>query len=137
MDAFDPRHNSMMFMTVGNHMHCFDGERSWTFVPGQGRVDGYVPDPDYVEPEVLLDGCAAPDGVKRKLFKFKVMHCGWECDDDGWVVEMKDGSKALVMSSHNHLYVAEPADLEKKIAEYEKVLGASRKALKLLSRPPE
>jgi hypothetical protein len=69
---------------------------------------------------------------KRTLLTFPVLWAGWECDDEGWVVELKDGSRALVMSSHCHESIVEPGRLQEKIAEYEEAAHASKKALALL-----
>lgn len=71
-------------------------------------------------------------GYKRTLHSFKVLWAGWECDEDGWVVEMKDGSRALILSSHMAPYVAEPSELVEKLAEYDKVVTDTNAALDLL-----
>jgi hypothetical protein len=118
---------------VGKHVHIWQNDAWHTALPGGGIVAGIIPDSDYEQPKVLLDGRAAPEGVKRALFQFKVMHCGWECDEDGWVVEMDDGSRALVLMNHMHLYVAEPSELSEKLAEYERVAADTNKALSMLS----
>lgn len=123
-----------MMMQRGAHFHFTRGDQWFTTAPDGTTLAGYIPDPDYKEPKVLIDGRAAPEGVKRKLFAFKVMHCGWECDEDGWVVEMEDGSRALVLMNHMSLYVAKPSELRKKLTEYKKVAAATEKALAMVTR---
>lgn len=66
------------------------------------------------------------------LFEFPVLYAGWEMDDKGYVVQANDGTVMLVMSSHGRLAVADAADIEEKITEYQTAIDASRKALSLL-----
>jgi hypothetical protein len=92
--------DDLIITARGTHTHFYRDGEWFTGLPGGVILRGYVPDLHYIEPKVLLDGKRAPEGVKQGLFQFTVLHAGWECDDKGWVVEMEDGSKALVLSSH-------------------------------------
>lgn len=82
--------------------------------------------------EKIRDTGSIPN-YKRTLFHFKVMFSGWECDDDAWVVELKDGSRALVTTSHCSAYVAKPAEFAEKLEEYAKVVSDTQKALEMLA----
>lgn len=74
-------------------------------------------------------------GFKRTLFHFKVLHEGWEMDNDAWVVELKDGSRTLVSTSHGGTYVTQADFFEDKVAEYRSVLAATEQALAMATKP--
>lgn len=82
--------------------------------------------------EKIRDTNSVPN-YRRTLFHFKVMHCGWECDEDAWVVELKDGSRALVTTSHCSTYVASADEFKEKLGEYEAVAASTRKALEMVA----
>lgn len=81
--------------------------------------------------ETIRDTDSIPN-YKRTLFHFKVMYSGWECDDDAWVVELKDGSRALVTTTHCSTYVAETGEFEEKLEKYAKVVSDTQKALAMV-----
>jgi len=72
-------------------------------------------------------------GFKLILHHFKVLHDGWEMDNDAWVVERQDGSRAIVTTNHGGTYVAEPKEFEDKAAEYRSVLDGTLAALALVA----
>jgi hypothetical protein len=66
------------------------------------------------------------------IHTFPVYHRGWELDSKGWVKECADGTRILVMTTHDAPYVARPAVLENMIAEYQRTVADCKLALKLL-----
>jgi hypothetical protein len=116
-------HDNLAFAMRGGYLYTYGANGWMTRLPNGDIIDGVVENPDYVAPEPLY---------KRKLFKFPVMWSGWECDDEGWVVEMADGSRALLLTDHTAEYIAKPKKLREKIREYKKAIAASEKALAML-----
>jgi hypothetical protein len=49
------------------------------------------------------------------------------------VVELEDGSRVIVTTSHASTYVAKPDEFEDKLAEYERAISDTRKALAMLT----
>jgi hypothetical protein len=81
----------------------------------------------------LCGSVSAKNGAADKVvMRFAVLWEGWEMDNEAWVMERPDCSRYLVMTNHGARYMAMPSDLRERIAEYEKVLADSRKALALL-----
>jgi hypothetical protein len=72
-----------------------------------------------------------PD-FKRTLLHFTVLHEGWELDNDAWVIELIDGSRVIVTTSHGGTYVAKSDEFAQKLEEYEKVIADTRKALEMV-----
>ena len=68
----------------------------------------------------------------RKIFEFPVLWLAWEIDSKGWVAEREDGTKTLILTNHGSEYEAEPEILEDRIAEYQRVIGETQKALSML-----
>jgi hypothetical protein len=68
----------------------------------------------------------------KTLFKFPVLHLGWEADGWGYVVE-RNGKREIILSNHGNFYVASVKELEIKIAEYKKVEFETKKAITLLN----
>ena len=66
----------------------------------------------------------------KTIFKFPVLHLGWEADGWGYVVE-KDGSREVILSNHGKFYTASIKELEQKVAEYTKVKFETKKAIAL------
>jgi hypothetical protein len=66
----------------------------------------------------------------KTIFKFPVLHLGWEADGWGYVVE-KEGSREILLSNHGNFYVASVKELEQKLAEYTKVKFETKKAIAL------
>ena len=66
----------------------------------------------------------------KTIFKFPVLHLGWEADGWGYVVE-KDGTREVILSNHGNFYVASVKELEQKLAEYTKVKFETKKAIAL------
>lgn len=76
----------------------------------------------------------------QKILEFRVMYCGWEMDDLGWIVEDDDGEKKILLTSHGQEYIAEPDELLDSIAEYQDVIEETKQALALfwgIDRPSE
>jgi hypothetical protein len=69
----------------------------------------------------------------RKVFQFPVLWEGWEIDSKGWVAEREDGTRALILTNHGSEYEADPEILEDRIAEYQRVIVETQKALSMLN----
>lgn len=67
------------------------------------------------------------------VFRFPVLWEGWACDSTGWIIEREDGSRYLRLTNHGSPYEANPEELLERIAEYEKVINLTRKALDILN----
>lgn len=74
------------------------------------------------------------DQIDEKLgkiiFKFPVLHFGWEADCWGYVVE-KDGTREVILSNHGKNYTASIEELNQKLSEYTKVKLDTKKAISL------
>ena len=69
--------------------------------------------------------------MDKTIFEFKILYSGWECDEDGYVKERKDGSRYFELTNHGRPYVAELPEVTKKIAEYEEAIRQTQKAVNL------
>jgi hypothetical protein len=69
----------------------------------------------------------------KTIFRFPVLHLGWEADGWGYVVE-RDGKRKIILSNHGNFYVASVKELELKIAEYTKVKFQTKKAITLVTK---
>lgn len=69
----------------------------------------------------------------KVLLKFSVLWEGWECDSTAWVMERQDGTRYLKMTNHGGEYEAKTDELHARMAEYERVLTETRKALEMLT----
>lgn len=67
----------------------------------------------------------------KVIFEFPIMHVGWDGDSAGYIVENGE-SKTLILTNHGSHYMASPTELELKIAEYQKNIMETKKALTLL-----
>lgn len=66
------------------------------------------------------------------IMKFPVLHCGWESDGEGALVNTNEGRK-LVLSNHGRNYFAKAKELEGILNGYLDVVDQTELALKLLS----
>jgi hypothetical protein len=66
------------------------------------------------------------------IMKFPVMHCGWESDAEGSLVNTDEGRK-LVLSNHGQNYFAKAEELEAILTGYLDVVDQTELALKLLA----
>mgnify|MGYP000019447197 CR=1 FL=1 len=69
----------------------------------------------------------------KTIFKFPVLHLGWEADGWGYVIE-KDDNREIILSNHGKFYTSSVKELEQKLAEYKKVEFETKKAITLLSK---
>ena len=67
--------------------------------------------------------------VSKVLHTAKVLHDGWEMDNEAWVVEFEDGTRAVFTTSHGGLYVADRAEFEDKLRETEESAASIRTLL--------
>ena len=67
--------------------------------------------------------------VAKVLHTAKVLHDGWEMDNEAWVVEFEDGTRAVLTTSHGCLYVADRAEFEHKLRETEESADSIRTLL--------
>jgi hypothetical protein len=64
------------------------------------------------------------------LYEFKILYCGWECDEDGWVVKNKTTKKcSIIRTNHGTPYIADTHELENKIEEYQRCINSTQLAL--------
>jgi 3-dehydroquinate dehydratase len=68
----------------------------------------------------------------KTIFKFPILHLGWEADGWGYVIE-KDDKREVILSNHGKFYTASVKELEQKLAEYKKVEFETKKAITLLN----
>ena len=71
--------------------------------------------------------------MEKVIFEFPILYEGWEMDEKGEVIERNDGSRYIRLTNHGKPYIAEVSELEEKIAEYQKVIGETNKAIELVS----
>ena len=77
-----------------------------------------------------------PNGKVTVLCEYKILHEGWEMDNDGWIVSDEDGMIWLKETSHERYYYQCGDDavsaLRETIKEHEDVIKGQKKALSLL-----
>jgi len=71
--------------------------------------------------------------VTKVLHTAKVMHAGWEMDNEAWAVELEDGTRAVLTTSHGALYVADCGEFEDKLRETEESAASIRTLLGLMT----
>jgi len=69
------------------------------------------------------------------LHQFKVLHLGWEMDNEAWIAKNKKGRSVLLMTSHGGLYDygQDISELHGKIRETRDVLAGLKKAVALIN----
>lgn len=70
--------------------------------------------------------------ITKILHEFKILHEGWELDNAGWVVELYDEEKKIVLTNHGQPYFASPKELSKKCEEYKLLLKEAAKAIHMV-----
>jgi hypothetical protein len=70
--------------------------------------------------------------AKQIVARALVLHVGWEMDNEVCAVEMNDGSRVLVGTSHGGVYEWDPVELHGYIESYELALKQSREVLAAL-----
>jgi hypothetical protein len=74
-----------------------------------------------------------PASLEAKVvYTFPVLHHEWECDGWGYVVEFKDGEKALVMTDHGSPSVYKVEELDERLTYYRKVIDQTEEAKRKL-----
>ena len=71
------------------------------------------------------------------LFEFSVAHAGWELDAKGWIVEMPDGERRLVLTNHEVPYFAKKHELDDLLTRYRGFIAETKKAARFLRRHPD
>lgn len=74
-----------------------------------------------------------PDAVKV-VHVATITHCGWEMDNQGWIVEMADKSLKAFTTNHGGLCEWSLSELEEKIKETEESLTSLKEAQKLIKQ---
>lgn len=69
--------------------------------------------------------------IKQVLHTATLMYVGWEMDNSGWIVELEDGSRAALTTSHGGVCPWTREEAEEKLAETEASAASIRKALEL------
>ena len=70
--------------------------------------------------------------IAKVLHTARVLHDGWELDNEAWAVEFEDGTRAILWTSHGGLYVAKRAEFEDKLREMEESAASIRTLLGLM-----
>jgi len=55
------------------------------------------------------------------LEKFPVMHVGWECDSEGYLVEDENKIVKIVMTNHGFFYFPTAIEMQELINGYKKI----------------
>jgi hypothetical protein len=67
------------------------------------------------------------------IFKFQVLHHGWEADSWGYITE-KENVREIWLSDHGKFYTGSVKELEQKLSEYKKAEFEIKKAITLLNK---
>lgn len=70
--------------------------------------------------------------MSKEIFRFKILHAGWELDNEGWIIEHEDGRRELRTTSHTSEYETPLRELEEKIIETQESLDVLLKAMALM-----
>jgi hypothetical protein len=87
---------------------------------------------ELVKAKHLKDAVVVNGVAYDAIMKFPVMHCGWESDAEGSLVNTEEGRK-LVLSNHGRNYFAKAEQLEAILTGYLDVVDQTELALKLLA----
>lgn len=87
---------------------------------------------ELIKAEHLKDSVVVNGIAYDAIMKFPVMHCGWESDAEGSLVNTDEGRK-LVLSDHGRNYFAKAEELEAILTGYLNVVDQTELALKLLA----
>lgn len=68
----------------------------------------------------------------KKFFTARVLHDGWEMDNEAWIEKDQNGNNVLKTTSHGWECKMSVEDLKEKIAETENSLCGLREALRLV-----
>lgn len=71
--------------------------------------------------------------MSKEIFRFKVLHAGWELDNEGWIIENEDGRRELRTTSHTNECEMPVRELEEKIIETQESLDELLKAKTLMN----
>jgi hypothetical protein len=71
--------------------------------------------------------------MSKEIFRFKIMHSGWELDNEGWIVEHEDGRRELRTTSHTSECEMSSRELEDKITETQNSLNGLLKVKALMN----
>jgi hypothetical protein len=63
---------------------------------------------------------------------FRILHEGWESDNEGWVVEYPNGKRELLTTNHGEKCVMSKDELKDKIKETRRSLNGLLEAEKLV-----
>ena len=80
----------------------------------------------------ILTKKLSEETLKKVIFKFPVLHLGWEADGWGYIID-NEGEREVWLSDHGNFYIACIKELEQKLAEYKKVEFETKKAITLLN----
>jgi len=71
--------------------------------------------------------------MSKEIFIFKILHDGWEMDNEGWIIEHRDGRKELKTTNSGGECDMSLVALEKKIIETQDSLNGLIKAREMIS----
>lgn len=69
--------------------------------------------------------------ITKIVYKFPVLHEGWELDSEAAIVKLDNGVLAIVGTDHGYLKPLLEKDLEDYIKKYEDVIAQTKEALAL------
>lgn len=69
------------------------------------------------------------------VFTFRILHDGWESDNEAWIARNKKGKLVLLMTSHGSLYDygRDISELHEKLIETKESLAGIKKAIALIN----
>ena len=70
--------------------------------------------------------------IIKVLYTATILYRGWEMDNEAWVVEMSDGSRALLTTSHGGVCQFPLKEAEAKLVETLKSAESIRAAIKII-----
>jgi hypothetical protein len=79
----------------------------------------------------LLKDRLSNDNLPIYLHKFDVLFHGWECDPDGWIVEV-DNERLVILTDHGSSYIATTKELKERLKYYRTVIEATEKAIAIV-----
>jgi hypothetical protein len=69
--------------------------------------------------------------IKEVVHTATILHTGWEMDNEAWIVDFEDDSRATVTTNHGGICQWSRQEAEQKLAETEASAASIRKALEL------
>jgi len=68
----------------------------------------------------------------KTVFRFRILHDGWDSDNEGWVEQDDSGEYKIYSTNHDQIYEMDKKELEAKLFEYQSVVLGTYKALNFI-----